>query len=241
MKKYENIILFSQLLCAVVILTVAKAYAVPAVTTSHLYTAEELTDLAKNWLVNELNTSDDPDTEIQITPLDNRIGQKECDTALTFSLPSNSNTRQTTVQISCLSPTSWQLFLPVRVTQWLELLVIQQNITPGTVITADMLSMQRRERRLVRGNFVQDPAVIIGSKNKRSFSVGQIINLNDLCLVCRGDIVTIQINHSGLSVSATGIAQQDGTFGDVVTVKNQQSGRNVQTEVVGVNQVKVKF
>ena len=88
---------------------------------------------------------------------------------------------------------------------------------------------------------MQEPALIVGSRNKRSLSVGQIISLQDLCLVCRGDIVTIQISNSGLSVSASGVAQQDGTFGDTVTVKNQQSGRNVQTEVVGVNQVKVKF
>lgn len=236
MKKYENFILY-------LILTVYLWLSYPlfaVAQTSEWYSAEQLTELAREWATTELVTVNN-DAELSITALDNRLGSKECAVPLNFSLPAGHNPRQTTVQINCMAPTPWQLFLPVRLTEWLELLVIKQNITPGTVITADMLEMQRRERRLVRGTFVQEPATIIGSRNKRSLSVGQIISLQDLCLVCRGDIVTIQISNNGLSVSASGVAQQDGSLGDAITVRNQQSGRNIQTEVVGVNQVRVKF
>lgn len=236
MKKYENFILY-------IILTVYLWLSYPlfaAPETTEWYTPEQLTELAKSWVSDELLIPG-ADSEVAVTALDNRIGSKECASALVFSLPANFNPRQTTVQISCTAPSPWQLYLPTRVTEWLELVVIKQNIPPGTVITAEMLEIQRRERRLVRGAFVQEPATIVGSRNKRSFNVGQIINMQDLCLVCRGDIVTIQISNNGLSVSASGVAQQDGSFGDAVTVRNQQSGRNIQTEVVGVNQVRVKF
>lgn len=236
MKKYENFILY-------LILTVYLWFSYPlfaAPQTSQWYTPEQLTELARAWVTDELLTLN-TDSELSVTALDNRLGSKECTEPLNFSLPVGYNPRQTTVQISCPSPTPWQLFLPVRLTEWLELVVIKQNITPGTVITADMLEIQRRERRLVRGTIVQDPTTVLGSRNKRSFNVGQIISLQDLCLVCRGDIVTIQISNNGLSVTATGVAQQDGTLGDTITVRNQQSGRNIQTEVVGVNQVRVKF
>ncbi|GHG69143.1 flagella basal body P-ring formation protein FlgA [Alishewanella longhuensis] len=236
MKKYENFILY--LILTVYLWLSYPLFAVPQ--TSQWYSPEQLTEMARDWLTEELlalNT----DAELHVTALDNRLGSKECTAALNFTLPAGYNPRQTTVQISCSGPTPWQLFLPVRLTEWLELVVIKQNITPGTVITADMLELQRRERRLVRGTIIQDPTMVLGSRNKRSFSVGQIISLQDLCLVCRGDIVTIQVSNNGLSVTATGIAQQDGTLGDAITVRNQQSGRNIQTEVVGVNQVKVKF
>lgn len=236
MKKYENFIfkpILSFCLWACYALF-SLGYA------SEWYTPEQLTELARSWAFEQL-APEKTDVELAVTPLDNRLGPKECSNTLSFSLPANFNARQTTVQISCSAPAPWQLFLPVRLTEWLELLVIKQNITPGTVITADMLEIQRRERRLVRGTIVQDLSSIVGSRNKRSLSVGQIINLQDLCLVCRGDIVTIQIANNGLSVTASGVAQQDGTFGDTVTVRNQQSGRSIQTEVVGVNQVRVKF
>lgn len=196
MKKYENFIWRLSLLFCLLLSNTLRA----ETTTTQWYSPEQLTNLAKDWLETELAIMDSTATEIQVTALDSRLGAKECTSELLFSLPAQFNPRQTTVQISCATPANWQLFLPVRVTEWLELVVVRQNITPGTVITADMLEIQRRERRLVRGNIVQDPSTVTGSRNKRSLSVGQIINLQDLCLVCRGDIVTIQISKDRKSV-----------------------------------------
>ncbi len=237
MKKYEKFLvilpLLLILLCGKTVLAEESPF--------EAYTPEQLTQLAHDWLSETLLPDLAADTELQVTALDPRLGSKFCDNALAFSLPSHINPRQTTVQISCDSPASWQLFLPVRITEWLSLVVMRQNIAPGTVLTVDMVEIQRRERRLVRGAIIQQPEQIIGSKAKRSLSLGQIITLQDLCLVCRGDIVTIEISNSGLFVSASGMVQQDGSLGDMVTVKNQQSGRNIQAEVTGVNQVQVKF
>lgn len=236
MKKYENFIRQALFTASLLWLCLLKVQA----SDSQSYTPEHLTELARVWVTEQLTTTD-ADTEVQLTALDNRIGNKSCAHAPEFSLPANYNPRQTTVQVSCGAPLSWQLFIPARLTEWLELVVSRQNMTPGTTLTADMLEIQRRERRLVRGTVVQAPDLILGSRTKRSLSVGQIISLQDLCLVCRGDIVTIQISQGGLAVSTTGVAQQDGSLGDTVQVKNQQSGRNISSEVVGVNQVRIKF
>ena len=241
MKKYENFRHTSALIHALCLGLAFSASAFAEQDPLPSYSPEQLTSLTESWLKEALVSELSTDTEISVTPLDTRIGDKQCANELQFSLPASYNPRQTTVQLSCDSPVAWQLFISARITEYLDLVVMRQNITTGTAITADMLEIQRRERRLVRGNIVQQPADIIGSKNKRSLSVGQIINLQDLCLVCRGDIVTIEINNSGLSVTATGVVQQDGTLGAIVTVKNQQSGRSIQAEVVGVNQVQVKF
>lgn len=236
MKKYENFIY--ALAIGSLLTTSSQA---TAQTNEQQYTAAELTTLATDWLSAELALTEGSSQDIQVTPLDTRIGTKICSEPLSFTLPAQYNPRQTTLQISCATPASWQLFVPVRITEWLDLVVIKQNIAPGTPLTADMLEIQRRERRLVRGQIITDPAKVIGSRNKRSLSSGQVLNLQELCLVCRGDIVTIEINNNGLAVSATGVAQQDGTLGDTIAVKNQQSGRTIQTEVVAVNQVQVKF
>ena len=233
MKKYENFIRSGILLLAFTISPWCQAQV-------QQFSPSQLTDAVKDWLQTAWAV-DELESEIHVTALDSRIGSKDCAHQPQISLPANANPRQTTVQISCSAPTSWQLFVPARLTEWLALVVSRQNIAPGTVITADMLEVQRRERRLVRGNIVQDIATVAGSRNKRSLSAGQILSLQDLCLVCRGDIVTIEISQGGLAVSATGVAQQDGTLGEVIQVRNQQSGRAISTEVTGVNQVKVRF
>ncbi|SNY55892.1 flagella basal body P-ring formation protein FlgA [Arsukibacterium tuosuense] len=205
------------------------------------FSPQQLTEMTGQWLQQDLGIQADSSIEVEVVPLDNRIGSKVCAGAPEFSRPQNGNSRQFTVNISCSQPGSWQLYIPVRVTEMVEAVAVRQNIATGTVITADMLHMTDKERRFVRGNLISDPRQIVGARSKRALSNGQLITMQDLCLVCRGDVVTILIDNSGLSVSASGIAEQDGTFGDTIAVKNQQSGRKIQTEVVAVNQVRVKF
>ncbi|MBV2127901.1 flagellar basal body P-ring formation chaperone FlgA [Arsukibacterium indicum] len=207
----------------------------------HQYSPEQLTEMTEQWLKSELDITPDSSIELDVTPLDSRIGDKICTDKPVFNRPYNSNGRQFTVNISCSQPGSWQLYLPVKVTEVIAVVTIRQNIATGTVITADMLQIEDKARRFVRGNLVSDPRQIVGARSKRSLNNGQLVTMQDLCLVCRGDVVTILIDNSGLSVSASGIAEQDGTLGDTITVQNQQSGRKIQTEVVAVNQVRVKF
>ncbi|WP_372627728.1 flagellar basal body P-ring formation chaperone FlgA [Arsukibacterium sp.] len=205
------------------------------------YSPEQLTEMTGQWLSQELNLAPDSGVELTVVPLDNRIGDKVCAETPQFSRPQHHSPRQITVNISCSEPGPWQLYVPVKIAEIVEAVTVRQNIATGTVITADMLHVDNKERRFVRGNLVSDPRQIIGARSKRALNNGQLITMQDLCLVCRGDVVTILIDNSGLSVSASGIAEQDGTLGDTIAVQNQQSGRKIQTEVVAVNQVRVKF
>ncbi|MDX3775684.1 flagellar basal body P-ring formation chaperone FlgA [Chromatiaceae bacterium AAb-1] len=205
------------------------------------YTPAEITVLTENWLKQELAVSDDSETRIQVIPLDNRIGNKICQQQLQLSMPQGSSQRQSTVQISCPDELSWQLYIQVRISQIILATTLRQNIITGSRLTADTLQQEPRELRFIRGTPVTEPEQVIGARAKRAMSMGQIITLQDLCLVCRGDVVTITVDDNGLSVSATGIAQQDGTLGDTISVVNRQSNRTIKAEVTAVNTVKVKF
>ena len=234
MKKYQNNY-FNSLILLFFLLFASSSNG-----QTQFYSAQQLTELTEQWLAAEA-IADASERQFQVTALDNRISARPCDSSPQFSLPQRSNQRQTTVQISCTSPAPWQLFIPVRMTELVEVLVMRQNIATGTPLTADMLQSEQRDRHLIRGNLEADTQRLIGARSRRALNMGQIVSLQDLCLVCRGDVVTIQIDNKGLMVSATGIAQTDGTLGDTVPVRNQQSGRTIQTEVVAVNQVRVKF
>jgi flagella basal body P-ring formation protein FlgA len=236
MKKYEK---FYRLLF--ILLFFISNLSVAQQNEPQQYSPEQLTEMTGQWLTQELNIADNNTIKLDVTPLDNRIGDKACLTTPEFSRPQNSNQRQITVNISCTAPNAWQLYIPVKMTEIVAVVTVRQNIATGTVITADMLQVEDKERRFVRGNLVTEPQQIVGARSKRALSIGQLITMQDLCLVCRGDVVTIVVDNSGLSVSATGIAEEDGTLGDTIAVQNQQSGRKIQTEVVAVNQVRVKF
>lgn len=205
------------------------------------YSPQKLTELTENWLEQELATSGGAETQIQVTPIDSRIGNKTCHSPLQLSMPQANSQRQSTVLLNCPDEQGWQLYVQVRISEIIMAVILRQNATSGSMLTADMLQIEARERRLVRGTVVLTPEQIIGAKVRRSMALGQVITFQDLCLVCRGDVVTISADENGLNVSATGIARQDGTLGDTISIVNRQSDRAIKAEVIAVNTVKVKF
>ena len=236
MKKYEN--LFKQAL-TVTIAALCFSSAVRAADPQS-YTPGQLTELAATWLEQQVKERLG-ELQINITPLDNRIGDKLCSTLPQLSLSQDITQRQNTIQLRCNSEPGWLLYVPVRIDEIVRTVVMTQNITTGTLISADMLTTDNRERRFVRGSLVSDESLIIGAKSKKSLSLGQIVTLQDLCLVCKGDVVTISVSDNGLQVAATGIAQSDGSLGDTISVLNRQSKRAIIAEVTAVNRVSVKF
>jgi len=239
MKKYEN--LFKQTLTAISLLLCSSLAAEPSDSAPQTYTPAELTAAAEHWLLQQLPAADIDQMQIDVSELDSRIGDKSCAETLDFSLSQAITQRQNTIQIRCNSADSWQLYVPVRIDEIVQAVILQQNIASGSLITADMLTTAQRERRFIRGNLVSDIESVLGARTKRSLSMGQILTLQDLCLVCKGDVVTISVSDNGLSVAATGIAQSDGSLGDTITVLNQQSRRAISAQVIAVNLVRVKF
>jgi flagellar basal body P-ring formation protein FlgA len=234
MKKYENI--FKQALTAFSLLLSWHISAEPLV-----YSPADLTSAAEQWLQQQLPQTHVDTIKVDVSTLDSRIGDKNCDLPLVFSLSQAITQRQNTVQIRCEAEQSWQLYVPVRIDEIVQAVILQQNIAAGSLITADMLTTDQRERRVLRGNLVSDVTTVIGARSKRSLSMGQILTLQDLCLVCKGDVVTISVSDNGLSVVASGVAQSDGSLGDTISVLNQQSRRAISAQVIAVNLVRVKF
>lgn len=234
MNKYEkfykqSLTLFSLLFCS-------AAMALP-----HTYSPQQLTAAAEQWLQHQLPADDQSSLHIAVTALDNRIGDKACDTALQFELSQAITQRQNTIQVRCTGSENWLLYVPVRIDEIVQAVIVQQNISAGSLLTTEMLTVAARERRFVRGSLVLEAADVLGARTKRSLSMGQILTFQDLCLVCKGDVVTISVNDNALSVAATGIAQSDGSLGDTISVLNQQSKRAIIAKVVAVNLVEVKI
>ena len=233
MKKYENLV--KQTLIAT-----SLWLSLPCDSVEFSYSPQQLTGLAEQWLQQQLS-DDASQRQVDINALDSRIGNKTCVQALEFRLSQPASQRQNTVTIRCNDSPGWQLYLPVRIDEIVQTLVMRQNISTDSIITADMLESTSRQRRFIRGNLVTDVQNVIGAKTKRSLSMGQILTFQDLCLVCKGDVVTIAINENGLAVTVSGLAMADGSLGDVIQVQNRQSKRSINAEVVGVNQVEIRL
>lgn len=233
MKMYDKFSKYS-LLCAFAASTFCAVFSLQAAS----FSPAQLTAATSDWLKQQDQVP--AGTHSQISALDSRLPDKECDQPLQFSFAGPVN-NQATVHIRCASPKPWQLFVSARFSEQTEAVISVRNITLGSLITADMLTMGQADLRLARGSLIKEPASVIGARVKRSLSAGQVVTLQDLCLVCKGDIVTISGLNNGLEVRTAGIAQMDGILGDQIRVSNRQSNRIVVAEVVAVKKVEIKF
>ncbi|WKE66704.1 flagellar basal body P-ring formation chaperone FlgA [Gallaecimonas kandeliae] len=171
---------------------------------------------------------------------DNRLRLPFC-AELQASLPANQSPgANITVKLWCAKP-KWQYYLPVSTVVTVPMLVASRALPAGLTLADNDLVTDWQPQNQLQGRTFTDKGVITGAKLKRGIQAGSPISADNLCLVCRGDKVMVRAGSGGLSITATGTALSDGTFGDTVRVRNSGSGRVVDAKVEAQGQVTVTY
>ncbi|RVU34542.1 flagellar basal body P-ring formation protein FlgA [Rheinheimera riviphila] len=205
------------------------------------YSMLDLTTHTTNWLEQQVPDQSVNKLKIQVYPLDSRLSDKNCEQSLQMSLVNVQLQRQNTVRIQCPDTGGWQLFVSAKVSQLVNAVAVTRQLAAGSYLSNDLLVQTETELLQSRGALVNDAQFIVGARTKKALNPGQIITKNDLCLVCKGDVVTIAGVSNGLSVTTQATALQDGTFGDDVKVQNLQSKRVVTAQITAVKRVEIKL
>ena len=115
-------------------------------------------------------------------------------------------------------------------------------IYPGDVISDDMLADVRDVARDGSGPFVDSRSLIVGKAARLTLLPGHAIPFSGVSnrkLVSNGAEVKLVFSDGGLLIMTTGAALQDGSIGDVVRVRNSDSGVTVSGAVQPDGSVKV--
>lgn len=101
-------------------------------------------------------------------------------------------------------------------------------IYPGETITADALKMARvRKGKPATVTFAHEMEELVGKIAKRTLLPGRFVPLTsvrDAYLVQQGAPVQVVLIEGGLTISATAISLEPGAAGDVIKVRNADSG-----------------
>jgi len=104
-------------------------------------------------------------------------------------------------------------------------------IYPGEVIRDDMLNDATPElARDANGPFVESRAMVVGKVARLTLLPGHAIpfaGVSNRKLVANGAEVRLIYAEGGLTIVTTGAALQDGSSGDMVRVRNSDSGVTV--------------
>ncbi len=208
--------------------------------------ASEVTDYlqeqAQAFVLDQLDIPLDAQADVKAGTIDERLPLTRCEDALTISLPARMEIRRnTTVYLKCEGEKSWDLYLPVRVSIQKPYVTVTVPVAKGDILSEPMLTLAYQDQTLIRGDYLTDPTDLIGVRSKRELKPGQPIRLTQVCVVCKGDQVTLSAENSSMQIKTMARALQDGSFGDMIRLVNTRSGRTVQGQVSAVGSVIVTF
>lgn len=109
------------------------------------------------------------------------------------------------------------------------------TIYPGDQITAGMLGEKAFRASTVSGGFIDSRNLLIGKVARRTLLPGHAVAFNaidEMDIVTRGTPVQLIFRQEGLVITAFASPLQDGSAGDIIRLRNADSG----TVVTGVVQ-----
>jgi flagella basal body P-ring formation protein FlgA len=181
--------------------------------------------------------------DVEAVAVDERLKLPECGDALKTEMQRVIQRGAGTVAVSCLGPTPWRLFVPVRVSEQLPIVVLRRSVQPGEVLAADDLEIRQQAAATLPYDYVGKPDLAVGQTVRRSQSAGALLQASALEQpqgVERGALVTLISANSTLEVKAEGVALEPGRLKERIRVRSA-SGRVVQGVVEAPGQVRVGF
>nr|WP_269076423.1 flagellar basal body P-ring formation chaperone FlgA [Allorhizobium undicola] len=115
-------------------------------------------------------------------------------------------------------------------------------IYPGAAISPSQLDVVKVTNPNLSGGYAADPKEVIGMLSTKTLLAGRTIPLAVLkrpYAVTRGDRLKLVFNIGNLTISAAGSPMDDANIGDVIRVRNLDSGQIVTGTVMADGTVQV--
>jgi flagella basal body P-ring formation protein FlgA len=213
----------------------------PSITQATTWDRAYIENFAENYLQEKFIAPANGKVNIKVTAIDPRVIIKPCLTPLIANIPENYKGRNVNVKISCADSISWQIYLPARVRFTFPVLVAKATINKGTILDNDNIGIAYLEQNKIHGEKLTDVKAIIGGKAKKRIAQGRPINLKNICLICKGDSVTIIAKSIGFTIKTQGKALSAGNLHQQINVKNKQTGKIITAQVKAINQVVINL
>jgi flagella basal body P-ring formation protein FlgA len=209
----------------------------PAYAQKNQFSHQEIEQFVYNFLKTQLSKTDNSRVEINVSRLDPRINIQPCANSLQAKMPERHNNRHLTIKVFCDQQNSWHFYLNARVSVKQPVVIVSQNLAKGSVLTKDNLAIDYIDTFNIRGEVYTDIKTFIGAKSRRRLASGQPLTKKAICVVCKGDTVTLIAQSSDFTLKTLGVAMENGFAGEQISVKNKKSGKMVQASVKSVNKV----
>ena len=146
--------------------------------------------------------------------------------------------------VRCMEANGWDIAVTVKPDIYLPVVVADSTLERGQQISADNITIKKLNISNTRGDYLTDPAEVIGLTVKRRVRDRQPIMLNQVespLLVERGQRVLMVAEQNGVEARTMGEAMKKGRKGEIIKVKNESSGRVVSAIVADIGVVNMVY
>lgn len=204
---------------------------------------ESITEAVKGFIAKNMNQSGE--YEATLTPLDSRLNLPQCTEPLdVFSPNALIKAGRMTIGVRCNAKKKWSIFTSAIIKTYQMVVVLSLPTQRGEIVTRQHLAIERREVSNLREDFVTQIEQVENKQIIRQLDSGTILSLRNFVepkLIKRGDKVIISTTRPDFSIKMNGIAMADGTKGQLISVKNQNSGRIINATVIEPGLVSVNY
>jgi flagella basal body P-ring formation protein FlgA len=126
----------------------------------------------------------------------------------------------------------------------IDAVVPTRVIQVDSVIEAEDVAVHRVKLMDLDHQLITDVKDIIGKSAARPLQTNNPIRLGMVkkpYAVRKGDRVSIEARHGGLSIQVVGLAKSSGELGQTATVSNIDSGKELRAKIVGPGAVRVDY
>lgn len=178
---------------------------------------------------------------IEAVAIDERLKLNRCATELDAKIERPITRGYGTVAVSCSSPAPWRLFVPVRATDDVAVVVLARNVQPGEALTAADVAVAKRSSTSLPYDYLSDSAQAIGLTMRRTQPAGAVLTaaaLEQPEVVRRGELVTLTAGDGPIAVKSEGVALEAARLRQRLKVRSA-SGRIIEGTAEGPGLVRV--
>ncbi len=125
---------------------------------------------------------------------------------------------------------------------WREVPVLSRNVERGMLINPSDIQIVRVNINQEGADIVSSAHEAVGQKAKSRIAAGSVIRRSLIDFpptILRGSRIAITYRSGGLSAQASGVAIQDGQIGEIITVQNESSKKQIRGKVIDSESVEV--
>lgn len=191
----------------------------------------------EDWIKDE-----DPDAKISVTVPD--LGKRalmHCPDGYDAEIMKKKASRVTnSVRLTCFGEENgWKTSIPVKIAFLAPAVAVTTAVAKNQTLDASNLEIRLVNKMQLKGAYFSDIEALAGSKTRRDLPPGEVVKMNQICMVCKDSLVDLEAGTGEVTVKVKGTALEDGTLGAEIKVKNMISGKTVKGKVTGVDHVKI--